>query len=78
MDCATGMRRIIQEIDRKTKANCVNITPARKCKFSSGITVNFHRREHLNHKAEQSIHFCSISLLFTFHYLFSGERLYLD
>lgn len=45
MDCATGMRRIIQEIDRKKVANFVNITPARKCKFSSGLTVNIHRRE---------------------------------
>ncbi len=47
MNCATGMRRIIQEIDRKTKVISVNVTPARKCKFSSGITVNVHRREQL-------------------------------
>lgn len=46
MDCATEIRRIIQEIDRKTKTIFVNVTPARKCKLSSGITVNFHRREH--------------------------------
>lgn len=48
MNCATEKGLVIQEIDRKTKANFVNIAPAKKCKLSSGITVNIHRREQLS------------------------------
>jgi hypothetical protein len=45
MDCATEKALVIQEKNRKTKANFVNITPAGKCKLCSGFTVNIHRRE---------------------------------
>ncbi len=45
MNCAAEVRDFSQIIDWKTGVDLGNITPARKCKLSSGITVNFHRRE---------------------------------
>jgi hypothetical protein len=34
MDCATEIRRIIQEIDRKTKTIFVNVAPAKSVNFA--------------------------------------------
>ena len=42
---ATENRLIIQEIYRKTMTSFVGISPVKKCKRSSGFTVNVHRRE---------------------------------